>query len=73
LIIGAANLYLGFKIGMTMGAGVFAALTGFAVLKGMEKSFPPRWGGYFFGPKENVSCQSAANGACSGTGLFVAA
>jgi hypothetical protein len=72
ILIGAANIYLGLKIGFGMGAGSFAALAGFAVLKGMEKKFKEGWGGGYFGPKENVSCQSAANGACS-SGLFVAA
>ena len=72
-LIGAANLYIGLKTGFSMGAGAFAAFSGFAVLKGMEKRFPQGWGGGYFGPKENVSCQSAANGACSGSGLFLAA
>lgn len=73
LIIGAANIYLGLKIGWGMGAGAFATFCGFAILKAMQKRFPPGWGGGYFGPKENVSCQSAANGASSGYGPFVAA
>jgi uncharacterized oligopeptide transporter (OPT) family protein len=73
LIIGMANIYLGLKIGWGMGAGIFAAFAGFASLKGMEKYFPPGFGGGYFGPKENVSCQSAANGACASYGPFVAA
>jgi hypothetical protein len=72
MLIGAANIYLGLKIGFGMGAGAFAAFGGFAILKGMQKYFPEGWGGGYFGPKENVSCQSAANGACS-SGLFAAA
>lgn len=73
LLIGAANIYLGLKIGWGMGAGLFASFCGFGVLKCMQKQLPVRWGGGYFGPKENVSCQSAANGACSNYGLYVAA
>jgi len=73
LLIGAANIYLGLKIGWGMGAGLFASFCGFGVLKAMQKQLPARWGGGYFGPKENVSCQSAANGACSNYGLYVAA
>jgi hypothetical protein len=39
----------------------------------MQNKLPPSFGGGFFGPKENVSCQSAANGSCSGGGIFAAA
>jgi uncharacterized oligopeptide transporter (OPT) family protein len=72
VFIGAANIYLGLRVGWGMGAGAFAAFGGFAILKGMQKWCKEGWGGGYFGPKENVSCQSAANGACS-SGLFVAA
>ena len=73
IVIGAANVYLGLKTGWGMSAGVFAIFASFAVIKAMEKSFPHSFGGGYFGPKENVSCQSAANGACSGYSPFVAA
>jgi len=66
-------MYLALKTGWGMSAGVFAVFGGFAILKVMEKSFSQRWGGGYFGPKENVSCQSAANGASSGYSPFVAA
>jgi len=73
IVIGAANIYIGLKTGWGLGAGVFAVFVGFAVLKTMERYFVMGWGGGYFGPKENVSCQSAANGAASGSGPFVAA
>ena len=72
LIIGAANIYTGLKIGCGLSAGTFAVFCGFAVLKAMQR-LPSNWGGGYFGPKENVSCQSAANGACSGASIFVLA
>jgi len=73
LLMGAGNIYIALKIGWSLGAGTFAAFASFALLKAMEKRLPANWGGGYFGPKENVSCQSAANGAASGYGPFAAA
>jgi len=73
LLIGAANLYVSYKTGFSMDAGPFAVFAGFGVLKLMQNNLPRRLGGGFFGPKENVTCQSAANGANSGIGIFAAA
>jgi uncharacterized oligopeptide transporter (OPT) family protein len=73
LVIGAANTYMGLKTGFSLSAGTFAVFCGFAVLKCMEKRLPVGWGGGYFGPKENVSCQSSANGAAAGIGPFLAA
>jgi len=73
LLIGAANLYVSYKTGFSMDAGPFAVFAGFGVLKLMQKNLPRPIGGGFFGPKENVTCQSAANGANSGIGIFAAA
>ena len=38
-----------------------------------RSGLPDRWGGGSFGPKENVTVQSAATAAGSLTGMFVAA
>jgi uncharacterized oligopeptide transporter (OPT) family protein len=73
LIIGAANIYVGLRIGWGLGAGTFSIFCGYGVLKFMQERLPVGWGGGYFGPKENVSVQSAANGASSGSSLFVAA
>jgi len=73
LLIGAANLYVSYKTGFSMDAGPFAVFAGFGVLKLMQNNLPRQLGGGFFGPKENVTCQSAANGANSGIGIFAAA
>lgn len=70
LIIAASNIYLGLKTGFTFGAQLFGSLLGFAVIKTMSKN---RYGGGFFGPKENVTVQSAATGASGLTSMFVAA
>lgn len=72
-IIAASNIYLGLKTGFTFGASLFASLLGFVGLKAVSKSLPERFGGGFFGPKENVTVQSAATGAAGLTSMFVAA
>jgi uncharacterized oligopeptide transporter (OPT) family protein len=48
------------KIGWTFGASLFGAIFSFAILKPMSRMLPPRWGGGYFGPKENCTAQSAA-------------
>jgi uncharacterized oligopeptide transporter (OPT) family protein len=73
VLVGAANIYLSLRIGWGLSAGIFAAFGGFATLKLMEKYLVMGWGGGYFGPKENVTCQSAANGASSGYSPFAAA
>jgi uncharacterized oligopeptide transporter (OPT) family protein len=39
----------------------------------MSHVLPPRWGGGYFGPKENCTVQTAATSAGGLTALFVAA
>lgn len=64
-VISASNVYLGLKTGWTFGASMFGSIFGFAILKPMSKALPERFGGGYFGPKENVCCQSAATAAGS--------
>ncbi|KAH9942458.1 OPT oligopeptide transporter [Epithele typhae] len=64
-VISASNVYLGLKTGWTFGASLFGSIFGFAILKPLSKALPERFGGGYFGPKENVCCQSAATAAGS--------
>ncbi|RPD53002.1 OPT oligopeptide transporter [Lentinus tigrinus ALCF2SS1-7] len=64
-VISASNVYLGLKTGWTFGASLFGSIFGFAILKSMSKALPEHLGGGYFGPKENVCCQSAATAAGS--------
>ncbi|KZS99966.1 OPT-domain-containing protein [Laetiporus sulphureus 93-53] len=59
-VISASNVYLGLKTGWTFGASMFGSIFGFAILKPLSKALPERFGGGYFGPKENLCCQSAA-------------
>jgi OPT family oligopeptide transporter len=72
MVIAASNIYLGLKTGFTFGASLFGSLLGFAIIKAMS-NLPLFLGGGFFGPKENVTVQSAATGAAGLTSMFVAA
>jgi hypothetical protein len=60
-------------IGFTFGASLFGAIFGFAILKPLSHILPERFGGGYFGPKENCTVQTAATAAGGLTGLFVAA
>ena len=60
-----ASLYLGLKTGWTFGASLFGSIFGYAILKPLSKALPTNFGGGYFGPKENVCCQSAATAAGS--------
>jgi uncharacterized oligopeptide transporter (OPT) family protein len=51
------------KIGWTFGASLFGAIFSFAIIKPLSRALPPKWGGGYFGPKENCSAQSAATTA----------
>ncbi|KAI8052757.1 OPT oligopeptide transporter protein-domain-containing protein [Thamnidium elegans] len=62
-LVAASNTYLGLKIGWTFGASLFGAIFSFAILKPLSTALPPRFGGGYFGPKENCSAQSAATTA----------
>ncbi|CEG67415.1 hypothetical protein CU097_007557 [Rhizopus azygosporus] len=62
-LVSASNTYLGLKIGWSFGASLFGAIFSFAVLKPMSRILPPKWGGGYFGPKENCTAQSAATTA----------
>ncbi|KAI0474896.1 OPT superfamily oligopeptide transporter [Xylariaceae sp. FL0804] len=64
-VIAASNVYLGLKTGWTFGAALFGSIFGFAILKPLSRALPPWAGGGYFGPKENVVCQSAATAAGS--------
>ncbi|KAI0739263.1 OPT oligopeptide transporter [Daedaleopsis nitida] len=64
-VISASNVYLGLKTGWTFGASLFGSIFGFAILKPLSRALPERLGGGYFGPKENVCCQSAATAAGS--------
>lgn len=52
---------------------MFGAIFGFAILKPISHVLPERWGGGYFGPKENCTVQTAATSAGGLTALFVAA
>ncbi|KAI9487558.1 MAG: OPT oligopeptide transporter protein-domain-containing protein [Benjaminiella poitrasii] len=62
-LVAASNTYLGLKIGWTFGASLFGAIFSFAIIKPLSRILPPRWGGGYFGPKENCTAQSAATTA----------
>ncbi|CAO0789444.1 unnamed protein product [Mucor circinelloides] len=62
-LVAASNTYLGLKIGWTFGASLFGAIFSFAILKPLSRALPPKWGGGYFGVKENCSAQSAATTA----------
>ncbi|RCI01917.1 hypothetical protein CU098_007364 [Rhizopus stolonifer] len=62
-LVAASNTYLGLKIGWTFGASLFGAIFSFALIKPLSKIIPPKWGGGYFGPKENCTAQSAATTA----------
>ncbi|KAI8979182.1 OPT oligopeptide transporter protein-domain-containing protein [Mycotypha africana] len=62
-LVAASNTYLGLKIGWTFGASLFGAIFSFAIIKPISRILPPRWGGGYFGPKENCTAQSAATTA----------
>ncbi|EPQ28617.1 uncharacterized protein PFL1_03920 [Pseudozyma flocculosa PF-1] len=72
-VVAASNVYLGLKTGFTFGASLFGAILGFAALKFLGRVLPPKFGGGFFGPKENCTVQTSATAAGSLTGMFVAA
>ncbi|CAO1630339.1 unnamed protein product [Jaminaea pallidilutea] len=72
-VIVASNVYLGLKTGFTFGASLFSSLLGFAIIKSLAKVLPQGLGGGYFGPKENVTIQSAATGAGGLASMFVAA
>ena len=73
LVIAASNIYLGLKTGFTFGASLFGSLLGFAIIKPLSNALPKHFGGGYFGPRENVTIQSAATGAAGLTSAFVAA
>ncbi|PWN93293.1 OPT superfamily oligopeptide transporter [Acaromyces ingoldii] len=72
-VIAASNIYLGLKTGFTFAASLFGAILGFGAIKALSRVLPYGWGGAPFGPKENVTVQSAATAAGGLTGMFVAA
>ncbi|KAL0090406.1 OPT oligopeptide transporter protein-domain-containing protein [Phycomyces blakesleeanus] len=59
-LVAASNTYLGLKIGWTFGASLFGAIFSFAIIKPLSRILPPKWGGGYFGAKENCTAQSAA-------------
>ncbi|KAI9495350.1 OPT oligopeptide transporter protein-domain-containing protein [Zychaea mexicana] len=65
--VAASNMYLGLKVGFTFGAGIFGAIFSFAIIKPLSTRLPLAWGGGYFGPKENVTAQTAAT---TSGGLF---
>ncbi|ORX60646.1 OPT superfamily oligopeptide transporter [Hesseltinella vesiculosa] len=62
-LVAASNTYLGLKIGWTFGASLFGAIFSFAIIKPISRALPPKWGGGYFGAKENCTAQSAATTA----------
>ncbi|KAJ1536185.1 hypothetical protein HK096_000262 [Nowakowskiella sp. JEL0078] len=63
LVVTASNMYLGFTIGWSFGASLFGSIIGFSILKPLSKILPVRFGGGYFGPKENCTVQTAATAA----------
>lgn len=68
-IVSASNIYLGLKTGWTFGAALFGSLLGFAIIKPLSRIAPTYLGGGYFGPKENVTVQTAAT-AAGGLGII---
>ncbi|KAI9312478.1 OPT oligopeptide transporter protein-domain-containing protein [Dichotomocladium elegans] len=62
-LIAASNTYLGLKIGWSFGASMFGAIFSFAIIKPLSRVLPLWLGGGYYGPKENVTAQSAATTA----------
>ncbi|ORZ25097.1 OPT oligopeptide transporter protein-domain-containing protein [Absidia repens] len=62
-LVAASNTYLGLKIGWTFGASLFGAIFSFAIIKPLSRALPLKWGGGYFGAKENCTAQSAATTA----------
>ncbi|KXS18282.1 OPT superfamily oligopeptide transporter [Gonapodya prolifera JEL478] len=60
-IVAASNFYLGLKVGWTFGASIFAAAFTFGILKPLSNALPVAFGGRYFGPRENVTAQTAAS------------
>ncbi|KAG2198816.1 hypothetical protein INT47_000732 [Mucor saturninus] len=71
-LVAASNTYLGLKMGWTFGASLFGAIFSFAIIKPMSTALPPKWGGGYFGPKENCTAQSAATTSGGLSAGFVA-
>ena len=55
--------------GWTFGAALFGSLLGFAIIKPLSRIAPKFLGGGYFGPKENVTVQTAAT-AAGGLGII---
>ena len=68
-LVQASNLYLGLKTGFTFGPQLLGGIGGFLILKPLSRVIPkalPAWCGTgYFGPRENVTCQSAATATVS--------
>eukprot|EP01135_Chromosphaera_perkinsii_P009881 Nk52_evm11s1945 gene=Nk52_evmTU11s1945 len=60
-LVCVSNLYVTLKIGWSFSSSQFAALVAFALIKPLSKTKGP-WSGYF-GPKENVTAQTAGTAA----------
>ncbi|ORZ10448.1 OPT oligopeptide transporter protein-domain-containing protein [Absidia repens] len=71
-LVAASNTYLGLKIGWTFGASLFGAIFSFAIIKPLSRALPVKWGGGYFGAKENCTAQSAATTAGGLSAGFVA-
>ncbi|KXJ92090.1 OPT oligopeptide transporter [Microdochium bolleyi] len=68
-VVSASNIYLGLKTSWTFGASLFGSILGFAILKPISTYGPRYLGGGYFGPKENVTAQTAAT-AAGGLGIL---
>ncbi|KAJ3120887.1 hypothetical protein HK098_004178 [Nowakowskiella sp. JEL0407] len=60
-IAASSNFYLGLKVGWTFGASIFASIFSFGILKPLSNLLPAALGGRYFGPRENVTAQTAAS------------
>ncbi|KAH8646364.1 OPT oligopeptide transporter [Xylariales sp. PMI_506] len=68
-VVSASNLYLGLKTGWTFAPSLFGSILGFAIIKPMSRITSRYLGGGYFGPKENVTVQTAAT-AAGGLGII---
>ncbi|ORY82431.1 oligopeptide transporter [Protomyces lactucae-debilis] len=68
-VVSASNIYLGLKTGWTFGASLFGSILGFCILKPLSRISSPYLGGGYFGPKENLTVQTAAT-ASGGLGII---
>eukprot|EP01135_Chromosphaera_perkinsii_P012440 Nk52_evm51s2657 gene=Nk52_evmTU51s2657 len=62
-VVSAGSMYISFKAGTSFSSSLFCAIVGFSIMQPLSQRLPVRWGGGYFGPKENVVLQTSGNSA----------